>query len=119
MKSSRCMGSSLASAARGPLLSVGQDHLAHRGDAVALKEHVLGAAQADALGAEVRRSGIGGGFRVGAHAHACAYLVGPFHDLAEIAGQLRLDHRDFARSTSPVEPSMVMTSPSLITSARP
>ena len=32
---------------------VGNDHLAHGLDAVALEEHVLGAAQADALSAEV------------------------------------------------------------------
>ena len=36
-------------------LVVGEDHLAHRDDAVALEEHVLGAAEADALGAEVAR----------------------------------------------------------------
>jgi hypothetical protein len=34
-------------------LVVGQDHLAHGDDAVALEEHVLGAAEADALGAEL------------------------------------------------------------------
>ena len=32
---------------------VGQDHLPHGEDAVAVEEHVLGAAQADALGAEL------------------------------------------------------------------
>ncbi len=32
---------------------VRQDHLAHRRDALAAEEHVLGAAQADALGAEL------------------------------------------------------------------
>ena len=37
---------------------VGQDHLAHGVDAVALEEHVLGAAQADARGAE--RDGVRG-----------------------------------------------------------
>ena len=36
-----------------PLLAVGQDHLPDRVDALLLEEHVLGAAQADALGAEV------------------------------------------------------------------
>ncbi len=34
---------------------IGQDHLAHRDDAVAFEEHVLGAGQADALGAEAGR----------------------------------------------------------------
>ena len=51
-KSSRCIGSSLASAARRRLLVVGEDHLAHGADAVLVEEHVLGAAQADAFGAE-------------------------------------------------------------------
>ena len=36
---------------------VGQDHLAHGVNAVALEEHVLGAAQADARGAERERVG--------------------------------------------------------------
>ena len=54
-KSSRCIGSSLASAARRACLVVGQDHLAHGEDALVLEEHVLGAAQADALGAELAR----------------------------------------------------------------
>ena len=35
------------------LLVVGQDHLAHRPDAVLVEEHVLGAAEPDALGAEL------------------------------------------------------------------
>jgi hypothetical protein len=47
---------------------VGQDHLAHRVDAVALEEHVLGAAQADALGPEgPGHSGVVRGVGVGAH----------------------------------------------------
>ena len=54
-KSSRCIGSSLASAARRPSASSRQDHLAHRDDAVVVEEHVLGAAQADAFGAEPTR----------------------------------------------------------------
>ena len=60
------------------------------------EEHVLGAAQADALRAElaaerrvVRRVG------VGAHAHR-AELVGPRQDRVEVAGDLRLDQRDGA-----------------------
>jgi hypothetical protein len=66
------------------------------GDAVAVEEHVLGAAKADALGAEgARGAGIGGGFGVGAHPHA-PRGVGPLHDQAEIAGQLGLQHGDSA-----------------------
>ncbi len=55
------------------------NHLAHRRDALRVEEHVLGAAKADAFGAElhsdvriVRRIG------VGAHFHA-ARGVSPFH----------------------------------------
>jgi hypothetical protein len=39
------------------LLGVGQDHLAHRVEPLLAEEHVLGAAQADALGAELARPG--------------------------------------------------------------
>jgi hypothetical protein len=60
-----------------PRLVLGEDHLAHRRDAVALEEHVLGATEPDPLGAEVaplvrvRR-------RVGVHANAkVSELVGP------------------------------------------
>ena len=54
-KSSRCIGRSLASAVAPALLVVGQDHLAHGDDAVGLEEHVLGAAEPDAFGAELAR----------------------------------------------------------------
>ena len=48
---------------------VGEDHLAHRVDAVALEEHVLGPAEADADGAERNRLARLLWFvRVGAHA---------------------------------------------------
>ena len=77
-------------------LVVGEDHLAHREDAVALEEHVLGAAEADALGAEVarrarvvRRVGVGADLEL-------ARLVGPVHEGRELARQLRLEHRDLA-----------------------
>ena len=52
-----------------PLVFVlGEDHGAHDVDAVAVEEHVLGAAQADALGAEFTRlGGIFRGFGVGAN----------------------------------------------------
>ena len=57
MKSLRCMGRSLASAARLPSVVVGEDHLAHRHDAALLEEHMLGAAKPDAVGAEGKRAG--------------------------------------------------------------
>ena len=72
------------------------DHLAHRDDAVCLEEHVLGAAKADALGAEFP-----GGARIGRRIGIGAYaglsnLVSPAHEHGEIAGEFRLDHRHFA-----------------------
>ena len=77
-------------------LVVGEDHLAHGDDAVALEEHVLGAAQADALGAEsARRLGVARRVGVGAHLEL-AGRVGPAHQGRELARQLRLDHGDGA-----------------------
>ena len=70
---------------------VGQDHLAHRVDAVALEEHVLGAAQADALGAEgdgVARPGRA----VSALVRTCSLrdLSSPLHQLLEALVTSRL-----------------------------
>ena len=69
---------------------IGEDHLAHGLDPVAFKEHVLGAAEADALGAEIaghlrvmRRVGVGPDAQF-------AGFIRPFHDGAEIAGKLRV-----------------------------
>jgi hypothetical protein len=67
-KSARCIGSSLASALRRPSV-LGEDHLAHGEDAALLEEHVLGAAKADALGAEGERLA-----RVGRRVGIGAYL---------------------------------------------
>ena len=70
-----------------------EDHLAHRDDALALEEHVLGAAQADAFGAEAARGArVERRLGVGAHLHP-AHPVGPCHQRRELAGHLRLDHR--------------------------
>ena len=67
------------------LHSVRADHLTDGGDTVSLEEHVLGAAQADALGAELHGLlGIAGVIRVGADLHL-AVLVSPSHDAAELA----------------------------------
>ena len=67
---------------------VGEDHLAHRDDAGAFEEHVLGAAQADAPPAPklARGAGVERGLGVGAHLEA-AHAVGPDHQLGEVAGQ--------------------------------
>ena len=48
------MGRIFSSAVRRSALAVGQDHLAHGDDALGLEEHMLGAAEPDALGAEAR-----------------------------------------------------------------
>ena len=63
---------------------VGQNHFAHGVNAVALKEHVFGAAEADAGGAE--GDGVARLFRaVGVRAHLQARdLRAPFHQLREI-----------------------------------
>ena len=75
------------------LFLVGEDHLAHGADAVLIEEHVLGAAQPDALGAVFQR-GARVRRRIGIGAHAeLAHLVGPTHQGCEFAGQFRLDHR--------------------------
>ena len=75
------------------LLGIGEDHLAHRDDALALEEHVLGAAEADALGAEgAGDARVGRRLGVGAHLHA-PRRVRPAHQGREIAGHLGLHHR--------------------------
>ena len=59
------------------VLVLGQDHALHDGQALLLEEHVLGAAQADALRAEAARAlGVPGVVGVGPHLQA-AELVGP------------------------------------------
>ena len=73
------------------LLGVGQDHLA-----VAVEEHVLRAAKADAFCAEgARHARIERRFGIGAHLHA-ARGIRPFHDGGEVAGEFRLQHGDRA-----------------------
>ncbi len=67
---------------RGPALldGLGHDHLAHRLDALRIEEHVLGAAEPDALGAEHHRLvRVLGPVRVGADAEP-ARLVGELHE---------------------------------------
>ena len=74
-----------------------QDHLADELEPLRLGEHVLGAAEADALGAELARLG-----RVGRRVGVRAYLqpsdrVGPLEDRGEVVVQLRRDERHRAR----------------------
>ena len=66
-------GQELGERAAAPALVARDDHLAHRRDAVALEEHVLGAAEPDALGAEVPRDArVVRRVGVRAHLRACA-----------------------------------------------
>ncbi len=65
---------------------VRNDHLAHRFDAGLFKKHVLGAAQANALSAELAALlRIARGVRIGEHLQL-ALLIRPAHEAAEVAG---------------------------------
>ena len=65
------------------LLGGGEDHLAHRVDAVTLEEHVFGAGEADAGGAKGHRdAGLLGGVGIGADAEL-GDLRAPLHELEE------------------------------------
>ena len=77
-------------------LVLGEDHLAHGGDPLGVEEHVLGAAQADALGAELARGAAVGGVSALVRTFRRRLRVGPFHQRAEIADQLGLDGRHLA-----------------------
>ena len=70
---------------RGPVVSfLRQNHFAHRVDPVAFEEHVLGAAKADARGAERDRvGGLLGCIGVGADPQSRG-LTAPVHELGEI-----------------------------------
>ena len=95
-------------------LVVGEDHLAHGADAVLVEEHVLGAAEPDALGAELaarraRRSAC----RHWRARRACAPRrpsPSACANSPDSAGSV-IGTRPI--STWPVEPSMVMMSPAL------
>ena len=92
-------------------LVVGEDHLAHGEDAVALEEHVLGAAEPDALGAEVaRRARVERRVGVGADLELARLSAQPMR----VANSPESSGSSIATSpcsTWPVEPSMVMMSP--------
>ena len=75
-----------------PFRILGEDHLAHGEDALLLEEHVLGAAEPDAFGAEgARLARIGRRIGIGAHLQA-AEAVGPLHQGVEVVRQLGLAH---------------------------
>ncbi|MPM36798.1 hypothetical protein SDC9_83400 [bioreactor metagenome] len=77
---------------RGPVgLVVGQDHPLHGGQPDLIHEHVLGAAQADALGAELARlRGVVAVVGVGPHGQR-PHLVGPADDPLEVLAHRRRD----------------------------
>ena len=74
---------------------------ADRENAIVAKEHVLGPAQPDPLGAEAARGpGLGRGLRIGAYVQA-AHRVGPAHHAVEIGAGVRSDHRRRAKHHLP------------------
>ena len=81
-----------------PLLLVGrEDHLLHDRQAFLLHEHVLGAAEPDALRAELART-----HRVVRIVAVRPHLetperVSPAQQLLELAGDLRVEHRHLPR----------------------
>src|SRR6516164_9551894 len=71
---------------------IGEDHLAHGGDATFVKEHVLGSAESDSFGTEFQGyPGIARRVGVGAYTEL-ADVIGPSHQDTELAGKRRLDH---------------------------
>ena len=119
-KSAFCTRRSSSSAAASSARRVGQDHPPHDRQAVLAEEHVLGAAQADALGAELAGvGGVGAVVGVGPHGElALADLVGPAEDRRRTRRAAR--PRTSATSpstTSPVVPSIEITSPSRTTTS--
>ena len=79
------------------LAVLGQDHLLHEGQALLLHEHVLGAAEPDALGAEAARHlGVARIVGIGPDAQA-PLAVGPGEELVQVLVDGRLDHRDRAQ----------------------
>ena len=72
------------------------DHLAEGGYPVGLKEHVLGAAEAYALGAQLAGFlGVARGVGIGAHLQP-AVFVSPAHNSAELAGNFGVNRRNRA-----------------------
>ena len=95
-KSSRWKGRSFASAAARPRASSARIISRIACDALLVEEHVLGAAEADALGAEgARRARVERRVGVRAHLHR-SRRVGPRHELAELAAERRAHGRDRA-----------------------
>ena len=111
-KSSCWNGSSRSSAAPARGSSSRQDHLLHDRQALVAEEHVLGAAEADALGAELARpGGVGRRVGVGAHAQRRSSSAQPVI-VSEVLVSCGGTSGTAPSITSPVAPSIVITSPS-------
>ena len=127
-KSSRCSGSSASYAVCSSASVSGEDHLAHRAHALLAEEHVLGAAQADALGAAFRalrrlvRACRRSRARAGAGARPRSPSAARTPSRSSPREPSASPDRAFSstdsssgsspRNTLPVKPSIVMTSPS-------
>ena len=73
-----------------------KNHLAHRGEPLIAKEHVLGATKPDAFRAKLSR-----GLRVERRVGICAHaqppeVIGPRHQLVKIVSERRLNRRHLA-----------------------
>ena len=106
-------GSSRSSAARRPVSVVGEDHLLHDRQPLLAEEHVLGAAEADPLGAELARP------RrvlrvVGVRAHAAGGAASSAQPRIVSKSSLSCGGTSGTSPTNtrPVPPSIVITSPS-------
>ena len=89
-------GRSRSSASRRPASSRGEDHLLHHRQPLVAEEHVLGAAEPDALRAELARLRRVLGV-VGVRAHLeSAQVVGPVEDRLEVLVDRGRDERDLA-----------------------
>ena len=111
MKSGRCVGSSLARAARRPWVSSARIISRMGTMRPLLEEHMLGAAEPDAVGAEGERlAGVGRRVGVGAHFQSAEPSAHPIRR-SKSAESIRLAHGTRPLMICPVEPSMVTTSP--------
>ena len=94
LKVALLIGLDLGQSGAARFYGAGNDHLTDRLDAVALKEHVLGTAQANALSAEVNSVlGVTGVIGVGKDLQT-ANAVSPAHKAAKIAGNGRIGGGD-------------------------
>src|SRR5258708_26787504 len=80
--------------------AIGENHLAHGGESLITKEHVLGATEPDALGAKsARHFSIARRVSIGAHPHL-AVFVSPLHKFKEILSQPGAHNRYLAEENA-------------------